>query len=78
MNHTKTIAICLALAVSAFAQTRPKNSDIENIGSRDINKGAVNFYSLDKEIAMGRQLAAEVERQVKSSTIRRSMNTSTG
>jgi predicted Zn-dependent protease len=65
MNHTKTIAICLALAVSAFAQTRPKNSDIENIGSRDINKGTVNFYSLDKEIAMGRQLAAEVERQVK-------------
>jgi predicted Zn-dependent protease len=44
---------------------KPKNSDVDNIGARNINKGSVNFYSLDKEIAMGRQLAAEVERQVK-------------
>jgi predicted Zn-dependent protease len=44
---------------------KPKNSDVDNIGNRNINKGSVNFYSLDKEIAMGRQLAAEVERQVK-------------
>src|SRR5262249_10865973 len=44
---------------------KPKNSDVDNIGARNINKGSINFYSLDKEIAMGRQLAAEVERQVK-------------
>src|SRR5215471_6503250 len=44
---------------------KPKNSDVDNVGNRNINKGSVNFYSLDKEIAMGRQLAAEVERQVK-------------
>jgi predicted Zn-dependent protease len=44
---------------------KPKNSDVDDIGARNINKGSVNFYSLDKEIAMGRQLAAEVERQVK-------------
>jgi predicted Zn-dependent protease len=44
---------------------KPKNADVDNIGARNINKGSVNFYSLDKEIAMGRQLAAEVERQVK-------------
>ena len=44
---------------------KPKNSDVDNIGSRNINKGNINFISLDKEIAMGRQLAAEVERQVK-------------
>src|SRR5262249_23908137 len=44
---------------------KPKNADVDNIGNRNINKGSVNFYSLDKEIAMGRQLAAEVERQVK-------------
>jgi len=44
---------------------KPKNADVDNIGSRDINKGSINFVSLDKEIAMGRQLAAEVERQVK-------------
>jgi beta-barrel assembly-enhancing protease len=44
---------------------KPKNSDVDDIGERNINKGSVNFYSLDKEIAMGRQIAAEVERQVK-------------
>jgi predicted Zn-dependent protease len=46
-------------------KNKPKNCDVDNIGSRDINKGSINFISLDKEIAMGRQLAAEVERQVK-------------
>jgi predicted Zn-dependent protease len=44
---------------------KPKNSDVDNIGNRNINKGSINFISLDKEIAMGRQLAAEIERQVK-------------
>jgi len=42
-----------------------KNGDVDNIGNRNINKGSINFISIDKEIAMGRQLAAEVERQVK-------------
>src|ERR1700757_285369 len=42
-----------------------KNSDVENIGNRNINKGSITFFSLEKEIAMGRQLAAEIERQVK-------------
>jgi predicted Zn-dependent protease len=65
MNSTKAIALCLALAVSAFAQSKPRNSDIENIGTRDINKGQINFYSLDKETAMGRQLSAEFERNVR-------------
>src|SRR5215813_13946015 len=47
------------------ANSKKKNSDVENIGNRNINKGSINFISLDKEIAMGRQLAAEIERQVK-------------
>jgi beta-barrel assembly-enhancing protease len=34
----------------------------ELIGKRDINKGQMNFYSLEKEVALGRQLAAEVDR----------------
>jgi predicted Zn-dependent protease len=46
-------------------KNKKKNSDVENIGNRNINKGSINFISLDKEIAMGRQLAAEIERQVK-------------
>src|SRR5881296_2457028 len=46
-------------------KSKKKNSDVDNIGNRNINKGSINFISLDKEIAMGRQLAAEIERQVK-------------
>src|SRR5262245_57262231 len=46
-------------------KNKKKNSDVDNIGNRNINKGSINFISLDKEIGMGRQLAAEIERQVK-------------
>ncbi|HZS06851.1 MAG TPA: M48 family metallopeptidase [Blastocatellia bacterium] len=34
------------------------------IGKRDINKGQLDFYSLDKEIALGRQIAAETDRDL--------------
>jgi beta-barrel assembly-enhancing protease len=44
---------------------KKKNSDVDNIGNRNINKGNINFISIEKEIALGRQLAAEIERQVK-------------
>ena len=37
----------------------------ELIGKRDINKGQMNFYSLDKEVALGRKMAAEVDREAK-------------
>ena len=49
----------------AFAQdnTNPKD-DPDQIGNRNVGKG-VNFYSLEKEIALGKQLAQEVERQAK-------------
>src|SRR5262245_6257843 len=35
------------------------------IGKRDINKGTIQFYSIEKEVAIGRQLAAEVDRSSK-------------
>ena len=35
------------------------------IGKRDINKGSLDFYSADKEVALGRQLAAEIDQQAK-------------
>jgi predicted Zn-dependent protease len=50
------------LSAGAFAQN--KKDDPEEIGNRDVGKG-VNFYSLEKEIALGKQLAQEVERQAK-------------
>src|SRR5579872_645418 len=55
--------LALALAVPATFGKDKKN-DPEEIGNRDVGKG-VNFYSLEKEIALGKQLAQEVERQAK-------------
>ncbi len=57
-------------AVSTFAQSgdqsRQKPLEDKNnpalIGKRDINKGQLEFYSLEREAAIGRQLAAEVDR----------------
>jgi len=44
----------------------PKNSkeDVEAIGNRNVGKG-INLYSLEREIALGKQLAQEVERSSK-------------
>jgi predicted Zn-dependent protease len=41
-----------------------KKDDPSQIGSRDVGKG-VNFYSIEKEIALGKQLSQEVMRQAK-------------
>jgi beta-barrel assembly-enhancing protease len=41
-----------------------KKDDPDEIGNRDVGKG-VNFWSLEKEIALGKRLAQEVERQAK-------------
>jgi predicted Zn-dependent protease len=38
-----------------------KDEDPTLIGKRDINKGTIQFYSLEKEVAIGRQLSAEVD-----------------
>jgi predicted Zn-dependent protease len=43
---------------------KDKKSDPDEIGNRDVGRG-VNFYSLEKEIALGKQLAQEVEREAK-------------
>ena len=60
------VAVAVAISLlspGAFAGDK-KKKDPEEIGNRDIGKG-VNFYSLEKEIALGKQLAQEVERQAK-------------
>src|SRR5690242_11400042 len=60
-----SLALLAALALlptGSFAGS--KKNDPEEIGNRDVGKG-VNFYSLEKEIALGKQLAQEVERQAK-------------
>src|SRR5580658_3778698 len=56
------VVASLPLVPTTFADDKSKDPDA--IGDRDVGKG-VNFYSIDKEIALGKQLAQEVERQSK-------------
>jgi len=56
------VAVWSLLSFTAFADDKKKDPD--EIGNRDVGKG-LNWYSLEKEIALGKQLAQEVERQAK-------------
>lgn len=49
---------------AAKAKKIKTKDDPDEIGNRDVGKG-VNFYSIEKEIALGKGLAQEVERQAK-------------
>src|SRR5258708_26109647 len=61
LNSALILALSL-LATSVYADDKKKDPDA--IGDRDVGKG-VNFYSLEKEIGLGKQLAQEVERSAK-------------
>ena len=60
-------ALALMTPADGFAKTdKPKKAkeDVEQIGERNVGKG-INFYSIEKEIALGKQLAQEIERTAK-------------
>jgi len=58
-----TLLVC---ASSALPQSKPNryDQDLNTIGHRNIG-GGVNFFSREKELALGKQLAQEVERSSK-------------
>lgn len=57
------LSLVLALTLTpAFGKDKKKDPDA--IGDRNVDKG-VNFYSLEKEIALGKQVAQEVERSAR-------------
>ncbi len=56
------LATLTALLLPALAEN--PEDDPNQIGNRKVGKG-VNFYSIEKEIALGKQLAQQVERQAK-------------
>ena len=59
------IVVCsILLAAGAYAADQNKKDDPSQIGNRDVGK-CLNFYSIDKEMALGKQLADEVARQAK-------------
>src|SRR5690349_22631105 len=67
MNRRSSVLVAGLAALGLLAggaSAKDKKKDPEEIGNRDVGKG-VNFYSLEKEIALGKQLAQEVERQAK-------------
>jgi predicted Zn-dependent protease len=57
------LVFCLVPAASYGKKKNPEQ-DPDQIGNRDVGKG-LNFYSIEKEIALGKQMAQEVERQAK-------------
>jgi predicted Zn-dependent protease len=58
------LSLILAVTVTRADDKKKKKDDPNQIGNRDVGK-CLNFYSLDKEMALGKQLAEEVQRQAK-------------
>ncbi len=63
MRLTAILFLSLTVSWSLFAADK-KKKDPDEIGNRDVGKG-VNFYSVEKEIALGKGLAQQVEKQAK-------------
>ncbi len=54
----------LLLFPAAYGKDKAKKKGPDDIGNSDVGKG-VNFYSIEKEIALGKQMAQEVEREAR-------------
>ncbi len=64
-NKTKrTLVLWLAFFLATPVLPASDKKDPDQIGKRDVGKG-VNFYSIQKEIALGKTMAEEVERDSK-------------
>jgi predicted Zn-dependent protease len=59
-----SLLLTALVAVAAPAPDDAKKKDPDAIGARKVDSG-INFYSVEKEIALGKQLAIEVQRQAK-------------
>jgi len=59
-----SLLLCAALVFTTAGIANDKKKDPDEIGNRDVGKG-VNFYSIEKEIALGKGLAQQVERSAK-------------
>lgn len=63
LNAAMSITLSTLLVLPGWAGSKSEQNP-DDIGNRDVGKG-VNFYSLDKEIALGKSLAQDVEKQAK-------------
>src|SRR5262249_57954765 len=65
MRRCLGVFLALSLASAVWADDQKKKKDDPNqIGNRDVGKG-INIYSIEREMALGKQLAEEVTRQAK-------------
>src|SRR5207249_4804631 len=65
MARRLTLGFLLVFVVgTCVAKDKDKKKDPDEIGNRDVGKG-INFYSIEKEVALGQQLTIEVEKQAK-------------
>ena len=55
------LSVISHISAPATGMAAKKYRDIEAIGARNINAGQMNFYSVEREIELGRRLAAELE-----------------
>ena len=60
-HRTITVLNHHYISVPAAGLAAEKYGDIEAIGARNINAGQMNFYSVEREITLGRELAEELE-----------------
>jgi predicted Zn-dependent protease len=63
-NWKKLFAVVVVAGLATTAIAKDKKKDPDEIGNRDVGKG-LNFYSIEKEIALGKALAQDIERQTK-------------
>jgi predicted Zn-dependent protease len=64
---TRALSVVLAILVilpAGYAKKNNKKVGPDDVGTTDPGKG-VNFYSIEKEIALGKEMAAEVEREAR-------------
>ncbi|SPF40266.1 Peptidase M48, Ste24p [Candidatus Sulfopaludibacter sp. SbA4] len=61
------LTVAFAVAVAHADDQKNKKDDPSQIGNRDVGKG-INFYTLQREMALGKQLAQEVAREAKLNT----------
>lgn len=58
-------AVSFQVVVAQNQKPLDEKEDPRLIGKRNINKRQINFHSLEKEIALGRQLANQIDQQLK-------------
>ncbi len=64
MARPAAILLIAALTLHSAAFAGDKKKDPSEIGDRNVAKG-LNFYTLEQELALGKQLSIEVQRQAK-------------